>query len=238
MRYRCCENARFDDLACGKVLIGRAGSANFPVRLAQEMFGRCLGHLGRESGLCVYDPCCGGGYMLAALGLLNPGKIAALAASDISPGAVALARDNLALLTRDGLEKRIARLEELCALYEKESHSGAVAAANRLLGTLGAEREIALHVFRADVLKPGALEGQSFRADVVVTDVPYGNLASWQGERENAGALLERLLPVLKEDSVVAICANRTQKFASPRFVRLEKQAVGKRAFAIYALTR
>lgn len=238
MRYRCCESARFDDLACGKALIGRAGSANFPVRLAQEIFGRCLGHLGRESGLCVYDPCCGGGYMLAALGLLNPGKIAALAASDISLEAAALARDNLALLTREGLERRIARLEELHALYGKESHREAAAAAKRLLDTRGAGREIARHVFRADVLKDGALDGQSFRADVVVTDVPYGNLASWQGARENAGALLERLLPVLKEDSVVALCADKAQKFASPRFVRLEKQAVGKRVFAIYALMR
>ncbi|HOS18608.1 MAG TPA: hypothetical protein PK438_04910 [Clostridia bacterium] len=237
MQYRHCENGRFDDLACGKVLIGRAGSANFPVRLAQELFGRCLERLGRSTGLCVYDPCCGGGYMLAALGFLNPEKIAALAASDISPEAVALARDNLALLTRDGLEKRIARLEELCALYGKESHKEAAAAAKRLLGGLGADG-IARRVFQADVLKPGALDGQGFRADVVVADVPYGSLASWQGGRESAGSLLDRLIPVLKEDSVVAICANKAQKFASPRFVRLEKQAVGKRAFAIYALAK
>ena len=102
MQYRHCENGRFDDLACGKVLIGRAGSANFPVRLAQELFGRCLERLGRSNGLCVYDPCCGGVYMLAALGFLNPEKIAALAAS----AAVSCASGLVAIRVLNGAVER------------------------------------------------------------------------------------------------------------------------------------
>ncbi|HWQ57846.1 MAG TPA: hypothetical protein VN540_02410 [Clostridia bacterium] len=237
MQYRHSKDDNFDDLACGKALIGRAGFPNFPVRLAQEMFGRCLNYLGRERELCVYDPCCGGGYLLAVLGFLNLDKVAAFAASDIDAEAVALARDNLSLLTREGLKRRLARLEELYALHGKESHREAAAAARRLMNMLpDAEREVERHVFQADILRESALDGQAFRADVVVTDVPYGGLTSWQGGREGAGALLDRLVPILKQDSVVAVCADKGQKFASPRFRRLEHQSVGKRAFAIFAL--
>ena len=81
------------------------------------------------------------------------------------------------------------------------------------------------------------LTKKSFKADIVMTDVPYGNLVAWQGDREDGiGVLMENLIPVLKPDSVVAICTDKKQKIKTEKYRRLEKQLIGKRKFEIFAL--
>lgn len=59
MVYKYCENRNFEDLASGRVILHRTGYPNFPVRLAQEIFCRCLDHCGVPDHICIYDPCCG-----------------------------------------------------------------------------------------------------------------------------------------------------------------------------------
>lgn len=92
MVYKYCENQNFEELASGRVIVHRAGCPNFPVRLAQEIFGRCLYHLGNPDKVCIYDPCCGG-YLLTVLGFLNFEKIKTAMASDISDDAIQLTSD-------------------------------------------------------------------------------------------------------------------------------------------------
>jgi hypothetical protein len=50
------------------------------------------------------------------------------------------------------------------------------------------------------------------------------------------GMLLENLIPVLKPDSVVAICSDKKQKIKNDKYQRLEKHQIGKRKFEILAL--
>lgn len=71
MVYKYCKNENYEDLASGKVILHRTGYPNFPVRLAQEIFFRCLNYLDNSDSICIYDPCCGGGYLLTVLGFLN-----------------------------------------------------------------------------------------------------------------------------------------------------------------------
>lgn len=235
MVYKYCENRNFEDFASGRVLLHRTGYPNFPVRLAQEIFCRCMERIGSREQICVYDPCCGGGYLLTVLGFLNYGRIGSIAASDISAEAVELARENLSLLCREGLGRRIEQLGRLRDLHGKSSSLEALESAENLLGIVtGAAREIKHKVFQADILSPGALEGRDFKADIVFTDVPYGNLVEWQAGQEDALCLPDRLLPVIKDTSAVAVCSDRRQKFRSDYFRRVEKQAVGKRLFQIF----
>lgn len=239
MVYKYCENENFEDFASGKVIIHRTGYPNFPVRLAQEIFGRCFHLLDSQGPICLYDPCCGGGYLLTVLGFLNFEKIGRIMASDVDGGALALADANLSLLSRDGLEERIRQINRLRMLHQKQSHTEALSSAENLLKRISrpaGEHEIAHKVFQTDILSPRPLEGQGFQADIVLTDVPYGNLVEWQSEHGGGVNFLDQLLPVLTDRSVVAVCSDKAQKFGSSHFRRAEKQIVGKRCFQIFRL--
>ncbi len=236
MVYRYCENRNFEDLASGRVLLHKSGSTNFPVRLAQEIFGRCLHYLDVPDHICIYDPCCGGGYLLTVLGFLNFERIQTIIASDIDNEAVRLAGENLALLHRDGLGQRIGQLEHLFSSYHKDSHAEALGSAARLLKILtDTTHEIEHRVFQADLLSTAPFGNMDFKADIIFTDVPYGNLAQWQNGKGDIN-LPDLLLPVAKAQTVVAICSDKSQKFRSEHFRRVEKQVIGKRMFQIYQL--
>ncbi len=235
MVYQYCEKGNFEDFASGRVILHRTGYPNFPVRLAQEIFCRCLGHLDSAGRVCLYDPCCGGGYLLAVLGFLNPERIGRIVASDIDGEAVRLARENLSLLHRDGLERRMEQLDRLLRLHNKDSHREALESAVRLMDILaGSTHEIGYEVFQGDILSPHL--SRDFQADLVFTDVPYGNLVEWRNQSGEEVNLLDQLLPVLKDRGVAAICSDKSQKFRSEHFQRVEKQAVGKRLVQIFKL--
>ncbi len=238
MIYKYCEDQNFEDFASGKVLIHRTGYPNFPVRLAQEIFCRCVQYLDDPGRVSLYDPCCGGGYLVTTLGFLNYERIETIAASDISEEAVRLAGENLSLLHKSGIEQRIRQLNRLLSLHHKNSHMEALNSAEKLWNIVkNASHELKFDVFQADVLSSRAPDRQAFQADIIFTDVPYGNLVQWQHDKEENVNLLDQLLPVTKENSVVAICSDKSQKFRSEHFQRVEKQAVGKRLFQIYRLT-
>jgi len=237
MVYKYCKNENFEDLASGKVIVHRAGYPNFPVRLAQEIFSRCLFYLDNPDNVCIYDPCCGGGYLLTVLGFLNFNKINTIMASDIDDDAIQLTNENLLLLDQNGLKQRIQQINDLLSLYSKQSHLEALNSATNLLSILtSSPHEIERNVFKTDILSNSPLDNQNFKADIIFTDVPYGNLVKWQNGNKNNIHLLDQLLPVTKEKTVVAICSDKSQKFQSDNFQRLEKQIIGKRLFQIYRL--
>lgn len=235
MIYQYCENKNFEDLASGRVIVHRAGYPNFPVRLAQEIFCRCLYHLDNPNRVCIYDPCCGGGYLLTVLGFLNYEKIETIIASDISEDAIQLANKNLSLLDKNGLKQRIQQINDLLSLHNKASHIEALNSATNLLGILkNSTHEIERKMFKTDILSNYPLDDRDFKADIIFTDVPYGNLVEWQSENKDNINLLDQLLPVTKEKAVVAICSDKSQKFQSNNFQRVEKQVIGKRLFQIF----
>ena len=121
----------FSDLSAGRVLIHRSGFTNFPVRLAQEIFLRCLSYSGKKEDITLYDPCCGGAYLLTVLGYLNPAVISNIFASDTDTLALSLAADNLSLLTQQGLDRRSAHLRELYAQGGRQSHAEALESVSR-----------------------------------------------------------------------------------------------------------
>ena len=234
MQYKYCGDENFEDLSSGRVLIHRSGATNFPVRLSQEIFCRCLSYIKSSENLTVYDPCCGGGYLLTVLGFLNPFIISALIGSDIEENAVQLAGDNLTVLSAEGIKKR---KEHLLFLYEKHTkqiYAETLKSAERL-SVLAEQLNIKTRVFTADALKYDYANAD-FKADIIITDVPYGNLTSWQGEGSEIHALLDNLIPCLKPESILAICSDKSQKINNTNYKRLEKQLIGKRKFEILKL--
>lgn len=231
MLYKHCENRNFQDLSSGRVIIYKSGMTNFPVRLAQELFCRCLDYIPAGENLTVYDPLCGGGYLLTVLGFLNPSRISHLIGSDADADAAVLAGDNLSLLTGEGIAKRKERLLSHYREHGSDVYLDAVGSAGRLAEMISGTH-IKTCVFTADVLEYDYRRAD-FKADIVITDVPYGSLVSWKNNNSGIDRMLENIKPVLSDKAVAAVCSDKSQKISYKNYRRLEKQVVGKRKFEI-----
>ena len=237
------ERPDYSDLASGRVFYSLAGSPAFPVRLASEIFQRCLAfrrQAGAVSPCVLYDPCCGAGYLLGVVAYLHGETLREVIGSDWDEKAVAVAQRNLGLLHGAGLVRRTAELTELFRLYGKPSHQAALDSTqvfHRRLDESGEGQPLTLRAFQASALDGPAL-AQNLNgslADIVLTDVPYGLHSNWQGL--NAGQdparaldlMLDALLPGLAERAVVALVTDKGQMAAHPGYRRVGHFQLGKR---------
>ncbi|GAA0731045.1 rRNA methyltransferase [Dactylosporangium roseum] len=228
----------YTDLASGSVLHSAPGFPAFPVRLASEIFSRAMVLRGGDDPAVVWDPCCGGGYLLSVLGLLHRGAIASLVASDIDPAALQLARENLGLLDPAALDDRARALEEQAERFGKPSYLEAAAAARRLGTALAAQGgPLTAIVRRADVFDRAGLEAvvDGAAPDIVIADVPYGEQTTWSGSAGDAGVpeMLTTVASVLTSGAVLAVSA-RGRKVPLGGVCRpVESFRVGTRAVAL-----
>lgn len=251
MQYKYAREQRdYSDLASGRVFYSLPGHPAFPIRLASEIFQRCLEHrkaIGGSSSRCtLYDPCCGAAYHLSVLAYLHAEHIREVIASDIDEKAVALAERNLRLLSLAGLDRRMDEIKKMVELYGKASHQDALQSASHLRERILAIRQkypLEPRVFQASATDRNrilsAIPPRS--VDIVFTDVPYGWHSRWQ-EAESAASnplhsLLDVLLPVLSTKSIVAIVSEKGQKAMHDGYRRLEQFQVGKRRSTILTLS-
>jgi hypothetical protein len=260
MAYRfATDRKNYEDFASGRVLYSEPGATSFPVRLAEELYSQgreLLIGLGSKPPYRLYDSCCGGGYLLTVLGLLHGADFAAIAASDVAEAAVSLADRNLALLTAEGLERRRQQLRELYDTHGKASHREAEESAGRLASLLQPTHPATV-CFRHDIIAahPPASIGS---INLVIADLPYGNLVSWQSADTTGGSsadppgsnlsgnpdalaqtdhaqtshatrLLGNLLPCLDDPAVVILVSEKKQPIAHPAYRRLKQEKLGKR---------
>ena len=237
MEYKFAPNENYEDLSCGRVIYHRTGFSNFPVRLASEIFMRCFELIGEPNKkVSIYDPCCGGGYLLTVLGFLYPDKIISIYGSDIAPDAIQFAESNLSLLTTEGLLKRKEQLEDIYNSYRKESHLEAIKSTDRLLEY--AKENVDYRIFNRDILKANSPATIMPLVDIIITDVPYGDLVSWSNttpapDESNINKMLNHLLENLNDDGIVAISSDKRQKISNPNYKRIKKLQVGKRKVEI-----
>jgi len=229
MEYKYGKNDNYEDFSAGRVLYNVKGMTNFPVRLAQEIYGRCLEHSPKKDNICLYDCCCGGGYLLTVLGFLNQDTIRKIIGSDINIDILGIAKKNLSLLSEEGINRRITEIEQMIASYQKQSHIEAKNSAIALKGLI--KNNIEFTVFQCDALNAINLD---VKPDIIITDVPYGYMVNWGGDEENPiDKLLDSLYEICSSDTIIGLCMNKKQKARSEKFMRLEKEQVGKRKFEI-----
>lgn len=231
----------YANLASGHVFYSLPGHPAFPVRLASEIYQRCLALRGRESPPCtIYDPCCGAAYHLSTVTYLHWDSICRVICSDIDEKAVQLAERNLSLLTPGGMERRAREISAMVRLYNKESHKSALESITRMqeqVTLLTAVRPIQTRVFRANATEAASLrEGlQKAAIDVVFTDIPYGQHSQWEGTPapNPIWAMLDAILEFISPSSILAITSDKLQKIAHEKYKGLEKFQLGKRQVVI-----
>jgi 23S rRNA (guanine2535-N1)-methyltransferase len=237
----------YSDLASGRVFYSSPGYPAFPVRLASEIFQRCMASraaIYQETGACtLYDPCCGAAYHLSVIAYLHGAHLREIIASDIDEKAVAFAKRNLGLLSVAGLDQRIIEITQMLNEYKKDSHREALASAQLLRNKIAAlvqEKPLATRVFQAS-----ATDGTTIlnhlsptSVDIVLTDVPYGQHSQWHdsgsGELLNPlWSMLDALTGILSTSSIVAIVSDKRQKAFHENYQRLEQFQIGKRRVVI-----
>lgn len=233
------------DLSSGRVFYSLPGYPAFPVRLASEVFQRCLAQraaiYSRSDPCTLYDPCCGAAYHLSVLGYLHRRHIRKIFASDIDEEAVALANRNLGLLHAAGMEQRVNELDALHTQYKKDSHKDALRSARRLhsqLVHLDQEYPLITRTFQSSATDQNSIlqniEAKS--VDIVFTDVPYGQHSQWQGFHNAESPLwsmMDALTETLSSASIVAVASDKGQKVSHERYQRIEHFQIGKRRVAI-----
>lgn len=229
MEYKYASNNNYEDFASGRVLYHVGGEATFPVRLSLELYERCLQYSMKKSDLSLYDCCCGGAYMLTILGMLKNNSISKLYGSDISKDSIQLAKDNLSLLTKSGLNRRREELTSLYQRYQKASHMDAIKSIERLEQLL--ENEIPSTVFIQNVLETCVLPSTP---DIIITDVPYGNMVEWDEGTGGVNQMMNSISSICGKETIICICMDKKQKINTDIYQRLERQLLGKRKFEIY----
>jgi hypothetical protein len=229
MEYKFTQNENNEDFACGRVIYHMGGEPTFPVRLALEMYERCLQYSNKKENITLYDCCCGGAYMLTVLGLLKNDTISGIYGSDIDANSLKLAADNLGLLTEAGIQKRRDELETLHRNYGKESHKEALLSLSRIEKLL--PKEMKISVFHRNALEVSDLP---FIPDIIITDVPYGNLVEWGEGSGGINHMMDALSGICGRETILCVCMDKKQKIQTERYQRLERQLIGKRKFEIY----
>lgn len=244
MQYKFAQKQDYSAYASGGVFYSLPGHPALPIRLASEIFQRCLAirkAAGPAVSCTLYDPCCGGAYHLAVLACLHWDRIGRIIGSDVDPDILAVAGRNLALLTPAGLNDRVAELAALAERYHKASHKTALAYAQHLkdrVGKLARNQPLTTRLFRANAADTEAihrhLAGEA--VDVVFSDLPYGRQTAWEpltpslaAPGEQVWAMLEGLRPVLSRGAVVAIVADKKQRIGHEKYHRVERFQPGKR---------
>jgi 23S rRNA G2445 N2-methylase RlmL len=233
------EQINYEDYSSGRVLYNQQGATSFPVRLTSEIFLRCSAIL-QKSGMydpyIIYDPMCGGAYALTTLGFLHHNQIGNIYASDVDEDIVGLARKNLSLLTQEGLNVRINQLEHLYQEFNKESHRDALQSGARFQEIITKmQNTIETECFVSDALKP-SYEYLPSKIDMVITDLPYGEVVDWVNTEQDADVIkqfLAKLHPVLASHAVVAITSPKKTKINTELFIRMDRFQIGKRQIDI-----
>jgi 23S rRNA (guanine2535-N1)-methyltransferase len=234
------ERLDYTDLASGRVFHSLSGHPAFPVRLASEIFQRCMARretIYHDSTRCVlYDPCCGAAYHLSVLAYLHRESIQEVVGSDIEEKAVALAKRNLELVSIAGLDNRIVEISEMLERYGKASHEDALRSAQVLRSNsfaLAQKYPVRARVFRANATESKEIffNMRAKSVDIVFTDIPYGQHSYWPSSEgiKPIQAMLDVLMNVLSGSSIVAISSDKQQKVSHDHYQHIEQFQIGKR---------
>ena len=99
------------------------------------------------------------------------------------------------------------------------------------------KHEIKTNTFFANILNENELDNKNFTADIIITDVPYGNLVNWSNTNgEEINRLLDTIIPVINPKTIIAVSHDKNQRIENLKYNTLEKIKTGHRRIEILQL--
>jgi len=226
----------FSDFSSGRVLYNAANTTAFPVRLASEIIQRSFNILekkGAHGPFKIYDPCCGGGFLLTTIGFLYYNQIFELIATEYDDEVLEMAKKNLSLLSSEGLDRRKEEIKGYIKSFGKESHVQAIKSID-YLETLIGEENIKINCMQRDITDMSDFPIE--KVNIIITDIPYGIIVNWKGVNENPiKTLFENSYKALdKKQSVMVIIADKKTKLQHKSFDRIQHFKLGKRQISFF----
>ena len=111
----------------------------------------------------------------------------------------------------------------------KYSHMEALQSIDRIEQRI--TKEVKTSVFNRNVLEACDLP---FIPDIIITDVPYGNMVEWDEGSGGINQMMNALSVVCGSKTIICVCMDKKQKIQTDKYQRLERQLIGKRKFEIY----
>ena len=120
--------------------------------------------------------------------------------------------------------------------YKKDSHKEALESAYRLQSKTRSSETNQIQCFQFNAVGDEELPKSLSEVDMVITDLPYGQLVQWEGSVTEE-SLCERFLGKLKHKlgpvSVTAIIHDKKQPLSHPGYKTIRSFALGKRKIAL-----
>jgi len=245
MQYRFTVKEDLSDFSSGRVINSIPGIPAFPIRLMNEIFQYCKSRQSPTHPLVIYDPCCGSAYHLTALSFLQIGKIKKIYCSDVDEKILSIADSNLKLLTIDGLNNKICKLQKLYQNFKKNSHREALESAERLKAILNnnsSHLNTSTNLFLNNILNPSfPVKLMKDNIDFVFADIPYGKNTEWVNKKskiKEVWLLLENILKIINYNTQVVIVQTNRDPIEHKSYIQTKKMKIGKRIVRILKLSR
>lgn len=227
----------YSDFSSDKVLVNAPRTPAFPVRIASEIMARCLTLINTDNSITLYDPCCGGGHLLAVVGLLYSAYLTKIYGTDIDEQALKYAQKNLNLLTPEGFSQRKKEIQYNYEKQEKQPQLEALNSAERLetmlLNTEHRKKDV--QCFQWDIT--GEHPPFFKNVNVVIADLPYGNMTYWQGiaQKDPNERLLNNIYQTLDvNNAIVVLVCNKQERISHKKFEQVKRLKHGKRQFIFF----
>lgn len=224
----------YSDFSSDKVLVNAPQTPAFPVRIASEIMSRCLSYLKSKSNISIYDPCCGAAHLLTVLGFLYSTNLNKVYGTDIDDKAIQYAHQNLNFLTSDGLMQKTRELKtrynNLSNTFNEKSIQSSERLAAMIRGSEKTQNNICCKRWDITSSTPPSFQ----RVNVVITDLPYGNMTYWEGNKSDnpINKMLSNIYEILDlENSIIAIISDKQQKIKHEKFFQIKRLKHGKRQF-------
>lgn len=141
------------------------------------------------------------------------------------------------LLTKEGIDERIREIQKMIGDFEKKSHSDALKSALNLRSILEKrDKSIEVKCFVSDVTKNKNSIDNVNDVNIIITDLPYGDIVNWncmQDKKEAVESLLDNVLQIISKESVIAIISKSKTKIKHKDFKQVERFVIGKRQITI-----
>ena len=122
-------------------------------------------------------------------------------------------------------------MKSLLDTYHKDSHKEALESITKLTGYIS-DHKISIHTYLHNILQGTKSPVDLSLIDLIITDVPYGKLAQWQGAKEDinpAQQFLNNIKKSISPKALIVMSINKKQEVTYEGYSKIKSFKIGTR---------